>query len=226
MDGLLGQIHLALKNMKRQDIDIEKVSADEHNLRMLINNTDDPIWLVDTNFNIIECNNSFKRWVFHFIGKELRQGDNVLYNGVNKNYLDKFETCYQYALNGHAFKSVEDMLVDGRLRYTGVSFNPVFDQDNQVTGVSCFARDITEQRQHLLRIEEQNTALREIAFIESHKVRGPVSTIMGLVQVINDPNNTEEVNQEIIEAIITASYQLDTIIREVVRKSSEIGLQP
>ena len=212
--------------MKHKEIDIEKVIADENNLRILINNTDDPIWLVDTEFKIIECNESFKKWVFHFIGKELGKGDNVLYDRRHKVYLDKFESCYQYAISGHAFKSVEDMLVDGRVRYTGVSFNPVFDKDNKVTGVSCFARDITEQRKHLHRIEEQNTALREIAFIESHKVRGPVATIMGLVQILNNEDNTEEMNKEITESILTASYQLDIIIREVVRKSNEIGLQP
>ena len=201
----------AFFKMKHKDIDIEKVIADENNLRILINNTEDPIWLVDSEFSIIECNSSFKKWVSHFIGKELDRGDNVLDNGHNKVYLDKFESCYQYALNGHFFKSVEDILVDGRLRYTGVSFHPVFDKNNKVIGVSCFASDITEQRKHLLRIEEQNTALREIAFIESHKVRGPVATIMGLVEVLNSEENTEEVNN---------------IIREVVRKSSEIGLQP
>ena len=212
--------------MTDKDIDIAKVIADEKNLRMLINNTDDPIWLVDVEFKIIECNSSFQKWVSHFIGKELGKGDNVLNDGLNKTYIDKFETCYQYALNGHSFKSVEDMLVDGRLRYTGVSFNPVLDKDDHVIGVSCFARDITEQRKHLLRIEEQNTALREIAFIESHKVRGPAATIMGLAQVFNNGENTVEENKEIIEAILTATYQLDTIIREVVRKSSKIGLQP
>ena len=214
------------EKMMHKDTDIEKVIADEANLRILINNTDDPIWLVDTSFNIIECNKSFKKWVYYFIGKELDKGDNVLFNRLNKIYLDKFETCYQLALNGHAFRSVEDMLVEGQLRYTGISFNPVFDKDNKVMGVSCFARDITEQRKHLLRIEEQNTALREIAFIESHKVRGPVATIMGLVNVFNSEDVTDEVNKEIIDGILTASYQLDIIIREVVRKSNEIGLQP
>ncbi len=212
--------------MTDKEIDIAKVIADEKNLRMLINNTDDPIWLVDVEYKIIECNNSFKKWVYHFIGQELDRGDNVLHDGLNKTYLDKFETCYQYALNGHSFKSVEDMLVDGRLRYTSVSFNPVLDKDDHVIGVSCFARDITEQRKHLLRIEEQNTALREIAFIESHKVRGPAATIMGLALVFSNEENTTAENKEIIEAILTATDQLDAIIREVVRKSSKIGLQP
>jgi PAS domain S-box-containing protein len=200
--------------------------ANEKNLRLLINNTDDPIWLVDTAYKIIECNESFRKWVHHFIGKELGNGDHVLYSGKDKLYLDKFEMCYQVALNGKALKSVEDMLVDGMLRYTSVSFNPVFDDEHKVIGVSCFARDITEQRRHLYKIEEQNLALREIAFIESHKIRGPVATILGLSQFFNNDDINDEVNREIIDGIVTASKQLDLVIREVVKKSNEIGPLP
>jgi len=212
--------------MAHKDIDTEKLIADERNLRLLINNTEDPIWLVDTQFKIIECNHSFKKWVCYFIGKELDRGDNVLDNGLNKIYFDKFESCYQLALSGRAFKSVEDIMVDGQLRYTGVTFNPVFDNDKKVIGVSCYARDITEQRKYLLRIEEQNTALREIAFIESHKVRGPVATIMGLVQMFNNDDIANDINKEIVDGILIASYQLDNVIREVVRKSNAIGPEP
>ena len=117
--------------MTNRENDITRVAADEKNLRLLINNTDDPIWLVDTACNIIECNESFKKWVRHFIGRELGKGDHVLYGGENKLYLDKFEMCYQVALNGKALKSVEDMQVDDQLRYTSVSFNPVFDENNK-----------------------------------------------------------------------------------------------
>ena len=212
--------------MKDNRQDIEKIAADENNLRTLINNTDDPIWLVDLEYNIVECNKSFKKWVSCFIGKELSTGDNVLYNGLNKLYHEKFEMCYQLALNGRSFKSVEDMYVDGLLRYTSVTFNPVFDAASKVTGVSCCARDITEQRKHLLRIEAQNEALREIAFIESHKVRGPVATIMGLIDVFNIHDITHEDNKEIANGILQATRQLDDIIREVVRKSNEMGLDP
>jgi len=212
--------------MTNKKNDIMTVVADEKNLRLLINNTDDPIWLVDTAYNIIECNESFKKWVHHFIGKELGKGDHVLDGGRNKLYLDKFEMCYQVALNGKALKSVEDMQVDNQLRYTSVSFNPVFDDSNHVIGVSCFARDITEQRRHLYKIEEQNLALREIAFIESHKIRGPVATILGLAQFFNNDDITDDVNKEIIAGIITASQQLDLVIRQVVQKTNEIGPLP
>jgi len=205
--------------------DINKIIADEQNLRRLINNTDDPMWLVDTNCNILECNTSFKKWVYCFIGKELDKGAHVLDNGADKLYLDKFEMCYNLALHGRTFRTVEDIKISGETRYTAVSFNPVFDNNHNVIGISCFARDITDQRRHLLRIEEQNTALREIAFIESHKVRGPVATIMGLEQFYNYTDLADPLNKEIMESISKVTQELDNIIREVVRRSNEIGVQ-
>jgi PAS domain S-box-containing protein len=212
--------------MAQNKKDIEQIIAAENDLRLLINNTDDPMWLVDTNCIILECNRSFRNWVSFFIGKELDKGDHVLDNGADKAYADKFEMCYSLALNGRTFRTVEDMKMGSETRYTTVSFNPVFDEHHHVIGVSCFARDITEQRKHLLRIEEQNTALREIAFIESHKVRGPVATIMGLEQFFNYVDPTDPVNKEIMENISKLTKELDAIIREVVNKSNEIGLQP
>lgn len=201
----------------------ESIPAENY-LNLLINHIDDPIWMVDKQCTIIACNRAFKKWVAHFIGCELDKGDNVLYNGQNKVYQEKFETCYQLAIQGSAFKSVEDMKVDDETRYTTVSFNPVYNGQEQIIGVSCHARDITEQRKHLLKIEEQNKALREIAFIESHKVRSPVANILGLEQLFNHDNLADPVNEEVIEGISTMTRQLDLIIREVVRKSNDIGL--
>ncbi len=202
----------------------ENSNSTEQNLSVLINSTEDPIWLVDTNCAILECNSAFHKWVSHFIGCELSKGDNVLFDGKNKAYHDKFAMCYQLALNGKEFRAVEDMLIDGKIHYTTVNFKPIFDSNNKVTAVSCFARDITEHRQHLYHIEHQNAALREIAFIESHKIRGPVATILGLEQVYNYDNPSDPFNKEVINYIREVSLDLDKIIREVVKLTDEIGM--
>jgi PAS domain S-box-containing protein len=209
--------------MEKQ-MDVDKVLTDEQNLRILIDHTDDPIWLIDVGCNIIECNASFRKWVSFFAGRELRKGDNVMYGILGRDYLDKFETCYQEALSGRAFSSVEDMVIEGEVRYTTITFNPVFDNTGHIKGVSCFARDITEKRRHLLKIEEQNMVLREIASIESHKVRGPVATILGLEQFFNYEDLADPINKEIMQGITKVSQELDGVIREVVRKSNEMGL--
>jgi PAS domain S-box-containing protein len=201
------------------------VLTGEQHLRLLINNTDDPIWLVDTDCRLLEHNHAFTKWIHHFIGTQLQTGDHVLDSSLDRLYLDKFEMCYRLALDGRSFKSVEDIKIGGETRYTTISFHPVFDDQKRIRGVSCFARDITEQRKHLLKIEQQNTALREIAFIESHKVRGPVATILGLAQFFNHEKLDDPLNREIMEGILKVSLDLDGIIREVVRKSNEMGLK-
>ncbi len=198
----------------------------EQNLSILINNIDDPIWLVDRDFTILGCNHAFKKWVTCFIGQELGEGDNVLFENKNALYTAKFEMCYRLAIDGRAFRTVEDMMVGNETRYTAVSFHPVTDEHSNIIGASCHARDITEQRKHLQKIEEQNIALREIAFIESHKLRGPVATIMGLEQLFNFDDFSDPVNKIVIEGVAKASNDLDLVIREVVHKSNEIGPLP
>jgi signal transduction histidine kinase len=201
----------------------QKVAGEVQNLRILINNTDNPIWLVDPQYAILECNTAFTRWVSSFIGVELHKGDHVLFERQNKIYADKFESCYQLALSGHSFSSVEDFCVNGEVRYASVTFNPVIGANNAVTAISCYARDITDRRKHLLRIEEQNARLREIADIESHKVRGPVATILGLEQLFNYEDLNDPINKEIIQGITKMTKDLDVVIRDVVRRSNEIN---
>lgn len=205
-------------------MDVAMPISDEHNLRILVDHTDDPIWLIDCDLNIIECNASFRKWISFFVGKELKKGDNILCESLDKRYLNKFAACYQQALHGNAFSSVEDMNVGEELKYAAITFNPVFDNEQNVMSISCFARDITEKRKHLLKIEEQNMALREIASIESHKVRGPVATILGLEQFFNYDDLTDPINKEIMQGISKLSKDLDAVIRDIVRRSNEIGL--
>ncbi len=107
-----------------------------------------------------------------------------------------------------------------------MNFHPVFDDDTQLIGIACHARDITEHRKHLFKIEAQNTALREIAFIESHKVRSPVAKILGLEQLFNYDDPADPINGDVLDGIAQSTRELDLIIREVVRKTGDIGLQP
>lgn len=209
--------------MKSSGTNIETVIADERNLRSILDNSEDPIWLIDTQLVILECNVAFRKWVYCFIDAEIGKGDHVLYNGIASGYHQKFDLCYKLALSGKTFRTIEDMNVAGELRYTSVTFTPVFDAAGIVVGVSCLARDITEHRKHLHRIEQQNEILREIAFIESHKMRGPVATILGLEQFYNYTDPADPINREIMDGIKNVSLELDSIIREVVRLTNEIG---
>ena len=79
-----------------------------------------------------------------------------------------------------------------------------------------------EKANHLAYIEAQSNTLTDIAHIQSHDIRGPVSTLLGLVKVFNfdDPNDPD--NKEVVEGIATVTERLDRIVTDVVSKENII----
>lgn len=69
-------------------------------------------------------------------------------------------------------------------------------------------------------IELQNKNLDEIAWIQSHKVRAQVATILGLSNSLSH-SNTDEENTFILDNIKTTSEKLDEIVREINNKTTD-----
>ena len=143
-------------------------------------------------------------------GHELQESD------FAKERIEKWNGYFKRVLAGEAFKKIEEDIIDDKTVFEEISFNPIYDKHNNIAGASCFSRDITGQIEHMLMIQEQNEKLKTIAWIQSHKVRGPVASILGLVDVFNMHDINDPSNKEVIESIKIASTQLDNVIREVV----------
>ncbi len=80
-----------------------------------------------------------------------------------------------------------------------------------------------ERKKHIERIRAQKTVLKDIAYIQSHEVRGPVSTILGLTQLFNYDDLTDPTNSELMEGITTVANRLDKIVTEVVNKENKLN---
>ena len=202
---------------------VERVFLDEQNLRVLFDIIAQPVWLVDPSCRIQMCNEAFRKWISYFVGKPLLKDDDVLDPSLPQVYLDKFRMCYELALSGKTFTTVEDMVVGGEMKFSTISFNPVFNPDGKLTGVSCHASDITDQRRTLSRIDAQTQLLMEIASIQSHKVRGPVATLLGLVKVFDKDDLTNPDNVEVLLGIESVTMSLDTIVRDVIRNINRLN---
>ncbi|MEI8278226.1 MAG: PAS domain-containing protein [Bacteroidota bacterium] len=201
----------------------DKIAKDEQNLRAIINNTRDIIWSIDREYNIISANQAFyKRMTnsraenFYYIRLATQDFDNEAFG--------KWIIYYNRAFSGETFKVVEKTVLDYNVIYEDISFNPIYDNEDNIIGVSCFSRDITERRSHVLRIESQNEKLKEIAWIQSHKVRGPVASILGLVELFSHNIPAEDNNKEMLEGLKTVTKDLDDTIKSIVEKANTIEL--
>ncbi len=69
------------------------------------------------------------------------------------------------------------------------------------------------------KLELRNRKLEEIAWIQSHKLRKPVATILGLIGLINYKNLSDPENEVTLKHIKTAGDELDDIIAEIDKKT-------
>jgi len=190
----------------------EQVYLDGQNLRAIINNTNDMIWSVDEAYQIITGNEAFWKRVAELTGKS---ADEVRNEDFDPNLLQRYIEHYQLAFTGKAFSTVRERKnTEGISIFEQLSFNPIYNGE-KVIGVNCFLRDITEQQQHVRRIENQNKTLLEIAWMQSHRVRAPLANILGLVQLFDtiDPESHEILS--ILARIGNAARELDGVLREM-----------
>jgi PAS domain S-box-containing protein len=186
-----------------------KIVRDGQNLRAIINNTRDLIWSVDRDFNIITGNEAFWERVKRLTGKAPETITNA---DFGDQVMQPYLANYRRAFSGEAFLTVREREWEGSKRFEELSFNPILDEKQEVTGVNCFLRDITQQREHVEQIEKQNDKLRDIAWIQSHKMRVPVANILGLAGICRLENSEKN---DIIPMFLHEAERLDEMIREI-----------
>ena len=201
----------------------ETIRNTELNLLATINNTKDMIWSINTKLQIVFCNKSYQDSVFELAGVIPRPGDYVLGEWGSESFFNTRKKDYERALAGESFTTFIEEYYDGSLFHKEISTNPIYDDEVNIVGVICIARDISEQKNQFVQIQRQNEKLREIAWIQSHKVRGPVASILGLASLFNYDVKDHDNNIEILEKLKIATDNLDLIIKEVVDKTKNIS---
>ncbi len=96
-------------------------------------------------------------------------------------------------------------------------------RSNAVEAPIILSPDTAEISNYLDTIEAQNEKLREISWIQSHIVRGPLARIMGLIQIIDDSKDDDELGT-ILKYISLSAKELDNAIKQISDKSIPVSI--
>lgn len=171
----------------------------------------DACTFINKEFKIIYTNKVAKQLCMQIFGKEPRYGDNSL-DYMLPHFKEEFKIYYENALQNQC---TEVDKTDGKGWWT-FSIFPVFDNKNSLVGIAHNVQDITERKLYELKIKEQNERFSEISWFHSHKVRAPVATILGLINIIE---MEKKFNYNYVELLKKAANDLDNVIKEIVLKS-------
>ncbi|WP_316815669.1 PAS domain S-box protein [Pedobacter nyackensis] len=107
---------------------------------------------------------------------------------------------------------------NGKAYDVSVNICPVTDHTGAVTHWVSIQRDMTKNRNYIKEIEDQNKKLVDIAWMHSHKVRGPLTRIMSLVELLKD--HCSEKDQVILHEYLSKSaLELDHVISDITNNT-------
>ncbi len=215
-------ISVYLQDISNERELLVRMNVSQKNISALINNTNDLIWSIDKNYCLLSANDAFFEQTKSESGSEIKVGDKIFSDQYPGSLKQKWDGYYRRALAGEAYR-VEENSIDqnGKEQYVEVSFNPIVNRD-EVIGVGCFSRKITEQKIFEDHIKSQNEKLREIAFVHSHILRRPVATILGLISIFDKNNFANDFNATVMEKLQITAAELDEVIRNIVKKTNEL----
>jgi PAS domain S-box-containing protein len=200
----------------------QELAGAKNSLEALINNTEDQIWSVDNESRYVYMNRAYRNKTARLIGADPKEGDySYQHAGYDDEIILRWEKYYTRALSGEIYTIIDESTdpITNQVLSFEVSFNPIYKTEGEITGIGCFARNITQRLKIEKALIEQNERLRYIASLTSHELRRPVASMLGLIAIMDRENFFNPDNKEIIEHLLTVGNEIDEVIRLIVDKT-------
>jgi PAS domain S-box-containing protein len=95
--------------------------------------------------------------------------------------------------------------------------SPIYGEDGSLDCYIVVQTLITERKLREEKIRQQNRTLRQLAWVSSHELRKPVSSIISLVNLLKEMDEGEE-RQDCLRLLGECSSELDNLVKDIAKK--------
>ncbi len=146
-----------ITEFKKTKQELEKEYRDN---KAMINSTNDLLWCVNNDFDLIVGNVAFIKYIYEKLGLLLKPGDKVLRPDLfAEEYIQFWKKLYKKALDGEVFFKEIHGVETLKFSVFEVSMHPIINGD-KILGVACFARDISESKKSAKDLQESESRYR------------------------------------------------------------------
>ena len=197
-----------------------ELHASEQSLSALINNIDDSIWSIDTQYRLMSFNAVFAQTFEEQFGVKIKIGD-VITHLVQPDWRAEDVALYDRALSGEKFIIERRYQYGEQERYYEISYNPIRTND-EVSGVSVFSKDITERQRATIALqsamvaaESSNRLKSEFLANMSHEIRTPLNGVIGMTDLLLMTDLTHE-QREFARTVRISGESLLVVINDIL----------
>lgn len=136
--------------------------------------------------------------------------NNSLRSHLRNNNSNKWEIEYRYRKKDGSFANILDR---------GFILRDSAGKAIRMVGAM---QDITFIKAYIRKIENQNSSLKEIAWLQSHKVRAPLARIMAINNLLMEKGLSHSEISMLRDALGSSCKKLDSVIREISKKTEKV----
>ncbi len=123
------------------------------------------------------------------------------------------------ALNNQHFFSgeISSRTKKGEEYWVHTDISPIYDEEGRLDCFIAVQTLITERKLREEKIHQQNKALRQLAWVSSHELRKPISSILSLINILKDTEDGPE-KLECMHLLEECSLELDNLVKDIAKK--------
>jgi hypothetical protein len=189
----------------------------EIKLNAVFNSTADLHVLVGKDLDILAFNQPASNYLYNIYKHRIAVGDRIL-SYVDQKVKNHFVKYFAIALKGKTIK--HELLLRAGTEFEcwrEIKLVPIVNNEGGVIGVALNSVDVTKRKQQEKQISIQNEALTRIAIIQSHELRRPVASLLGLMHLMK----LEEIDFGYFNIMEITVNELDEKIRIIVADSEK-----
>lgn len=184
--------------------------------------SDEHIFIVSKDLRVFGFNDKAQSLVKSVFGKTLKKGDKFL--GYLMGDMDEFFLKHvEELLQGKNFSIDKEILLNksGQKIWYNHKFFALKDLEGQVRGFLYSCEDIHEEKMSQEKLIKQNKLMREVLYNQSSTLRSPLSSILGLLELI-EKDQLDKENRKYFSYLKPLAQELDQLIRNYSKQISDL----
>ncbi len=180
--------------------------------------------LMDKHQKLLWFNQKATETAIFLFGKELQVGISML-EYLQGEYQDTFVSYFDRAMAGDSVVFPRHYIIENNEHfYLEMMLQCIYEDEakTNMIGISLVGVETTDRRANEAKLEtmnkeliQHNQQLNQYSFVISHNLRGPIVTLLGLVNLFEQKSTDESFKAEIIQHIKKSTLHLDSIILDL-----------
>ncbi|WP_121667537.1 PAS domain S-box protein [Mesonia aquimarina] len=217
-----------VQDVTEQRLIEQKLRRSNERFSLAMKATNEMMW--DWNFetNEIDRSSGYDKFL-NYLSHEKGGKNNSWFSQVHPEDLDGL------------WASIEETIADPEINQWSKEYRMITSADELVYVIDrCFivrnekkeiiravgaALDVTPSRRHIEAIQVQNKKLKEIAWIQSHVLRAPLTRVISIVQLITEFEGGGKSKEDLYKLMLQSCEEMDEVIKSVTKKSETITIK-